>query len=455
MRTCFPTIWSAALAFVVCIAVPFTLVGIHIHENPLFSPLDEAAHYDYVNRIADGSIPVLGQPQLPSTLRAVACTGSVIPGGPSCSQRVIRADQVPGGGLSYEAQQPPGYYAITVPFRWLAVHVAGLSDLSGTRAVGGLWLAAGLLLLWAAGRVMGLDPKVVGAGVLLVAVSPVVVYESSIVSNTASMVFAGSLVALASALAWRRPGRWVAPTLFGVGILAVALKETGSFPVLVASILLAMYAYTSCPHEGGRLRTAWRAMLRWLPNGGAMLIAALLGVVAWTVTSQRLALIDLKTLPSMGVLRGYPVDVGMIAKEALLLLLPATADYAPFRAIASTTVAASSLLSTNLQQIIGTVVGYLFLGGAAAGAFVRRRQWYHWMGLFSIPVVFVGGLVMGIGIWLSYNADPGLGARYGLSLLPFMALALVAAVRGRFLLGSLWAFAAGTGAVTLYFTLVR
>jgi hypothetical protein len=457
LRLCFPTTASIVLACLVCVAAPVTMVAIHIHENPMFSPIDEAAHFDYVNRIAQGDVPRLGQPMLSTTLRTVACRGSALPGAvqPPCTVPVIHPDQFGGGGLSYEAQQPPAYYAITAPLRWLAVHVVGLSPLSGTRAIGALWLAVGLLLLWAAGRVLRLDPKVIGAVVLLVAISPAVIYESSIVTNTASMIFMGSLVALTGALAYRYPGRWVPPTLFAVGVLAAAAKETGALAAVVVAVMFAIYTYVQRPATESRATAAWAWFRRWLPNGGALAIGAVLTVIAWSIISRQLSLITPKTLPSLGVLRGYPVGVALIAREATTLLTPATGSFDPFRSNNSATVPATSALAQHLQTITGLLLGYLFIAGGAAGLFVRRRQWNHWLGLLSLPALFVGGIVLGVGIWLTYDADPGLSGRYGLPLLPFLALALVASARGKWVLGGLWTVAVGLCGLDFFYLLAR
>jgi hypothetical protein len=58
--------------------------------------------------------------------------------------------------------------------------------------------------------------------------------------------------------------------------------------------------------------------------------------------------------------------------------------------------------------------------------------------LLSICLLFVVGVILGIGIWRTYNADPGLSGRYGLSAAPLLALALVSAVRGRWVIAGLW-----------------
>lgn len=457
LRTSFPTARSLVLALLVCVAAPVALVAVHIHENPMFSPLDEAAHFDYVNRIAQGDIPRLGQPMLPSTLRTVACRGSALAGAiqPPCDQKVIRPDEFGGGGLSYEAQQPPAYYAITVPFRWLAVHVGGLSPLSGTRAVGALWLVAGLVLFWTAGRVLDLEPATVGIGVLLLGAAPVAVYSASDVTNDAASIFAGALVALVGALAWKRPGRWAAPALLAAGFFVPLLKATDVLPVVVGAAMFALLAWSRRPAGstvGTVLRSWWR---EWWRYGGMLLLGGAVSLVLWIVVSRELAIINPKVLPTFNVLRGYPVGILRIAHEALTMFGPLTNAYTAFRSNASATVPAISANWGYVQSIMYDLLEYLLIAGGLAGLFIRPRRWQHWLGLITLPALFLGGVVLGIGLWLTYNADPGLSGRYGLPLAPFLVLALVAAVRGAWIRWGLWVFAVAALVLDFCYMLVR
>src|SRR5579862_4328573 len=169
LRLCFPSKSALFIALFTCVIVPASLVGIHIHENPKLSPIDEGAHLDYVTRIEHGGIPRLGQRLQPSTLRVTVCAGFVLKVKlPPCDAHKLTPQEFPAGGYQYEAQQPPTYYAVTVPFRLFFVDVVGVSDPDATRLVGILWLVGGLLLLWAAARLLRLTPSVIGAAVLLI-----------------------------------------------------------------------------------------------------------------------------------------------------------------------------------------------------------------------------------------------------------------------------------------------
>ena len=137
LRLCFPSKSALLIAVFTCVVVPASLVGIHIHENPKLSPIDEGAHLDYVTRIEQGSMPRLGQRLQPSTLRVTACAGFVLNVKlPPCDAHKLTPQEFPGGGYQYEAQQPPTYYAVTVPFRLFFFSVLGVSDPDATRLVG-------------------------------------------------------------------------------------------------------------------------------------------------------------------------------------------------------------------------------------------------------------------------------------------------------------------------------
>ena len=262
----FPTPGALAVALFVCVVAPITLAALQIDANPKFSPLDEVAHFDYVDRVAQGEVPRQGQRLLKSTLHEVACRKVALEGvnTPPCATRDLEYEQF-SATYQYEAQQPPTYYVLTLPVRWVMKDVFGLAKLDATRAVSVLLLVFGLLLTWAAGRIMGIAPLALGGALLLLAVAPTVVYSAGTVSNDAT------------AIPRRGSSRWprrlhtgaedaLGLMLLGAGFLAAAGCHE---PLCGGGRLCAVRGRRDRERTGGE---RWEATLRrWLPTGGALL----------------------------------------------------------------------------------------------------------------------------------------------------------------------------------------
>jgi hypothetical protein len=442
VRQCFPNRGAVVVAIFVCVLAPTVLVALQIHDNPRFSPIDESAHWDYVKRVAGGSVPRIGQHLEPSTLREIVCRGTDLSGlrVPKCTARRLSPRSFPGGGQQYEAQQPPTYYATTVPLRWFGTDVLGMADVTATRAAGILWLTVGLLLLWSAARVAELDIPVIGAGILLLATAPVVIYHTAVISNDVPSILGGSLVALLGALAWKRPGRWTVPVLGITSFFLVAIKTTELFPVTIVAALLLLRAVAEGPPWD---RQRWSTNLkpvarRWLRDGGVLFIGGLAAAVIWIFLNRSLALIDPKQLGAFGILRTHGVSVTLILREAIALLGPTTDSFVSPRT-----------LGTNVQVVLSDLLRFLLIAGALAGLFVSPRRWFHWLGLLILPVLLAGGFLFGLGLRINYAIDPSLSARYALPVAPLMILTLVAAVRGKWVVRGLWAFGLASFALTL------
>jgi hypothetical protein len=83
---------------------------------------------------------------------------------------------------------------------------------------------------------------------------------------------------------------------------------------------------------------------------------------------------------------------------------------------------------------------------------VRPRRWSHWLGLVSLPVLYIGGFVVSVGLWWTFRIAPSNSARYGLCVAPLLALALVASVRGRWAVNGLWIFAVALFGLTVFYS---
>jgi hypothetical protein len=434
----FPSRVAVAIAVLVCIVVPATLVALQINQNPKLSPIDEAAHFDYVQRIEDGTIPRQGEVLQESTLDLISCRGTDLEGilVPRCDAKKKVAQRYPGAGSQYEAQQPPTYYALTVPARWVFENVLQVdNELDATRATGIVWLVLGLLMLWAAGRLMDIGIYPLGAALLLLAVSPLGIYHAATVSNDATAIFAGGLVALVGALTYRRGagGRWWAVLLVVTGALAVSFKTTNMLPVLIVAALFAVKAIAD--RVVGE--SLWTTFKRWWPAGGWLLVGGGIAGITWVLTHRALALIPLSEEPAFGVLRLNFIYRTTVLEQATELFLPLTGAFT-----------SAGTLRQNVQLPFSAVLGFLIIAAALGGLFTSPRRWNHWLGLLWLPIVYVIGAVFGLSIILSYESDPGLSGRYALSAAPLLLLVLAASLVGKWSVRAVGAFSVAMALTT-------
>ena len=208
--------WLRLLIAAQVVAVT-ALAAITVARYPLWTLVDEGAHFDYVQSIGDdGRLPVITDLVSP---QVEAIAEHVYPAQP----RKNRAD-IGLGGRSYEAQQPPLYYLLAVP-----AFAAGGSDYKTkarvVRAFDVLFLLAAIAVFLALCReVLGRGPEGLAGTALALTVFlwPAVVVRGVTISNEGLELLVGvALVyALWRAASERSPG-WVvaAGALVGLGLL--------------------------------------------------------------------------------------------------------------------------------------------------------------------------------------------------------------------------------------------
>ena len=229
----FPDGWAISIFIVVAVVVPLCLGLTQMSHNPKFSVRDETAHFAYAHGILSQGLPKLGQHFDQFEMNEIACQGVYLPSWtfPPCGATTYLNSQFPGGGYITEAIQPPGYYAVVAIIGTSINWAFNIGILHALRIGSLLWLTAGLILLWASGRLVGISPIKLGAGILILAAAPTTVYFSAIVSNDASSIFAGSFIAFVCLLAFLKPGKWVPYILALAGFLVVMLKPLDFIPV--------------------------------------------------------------------------------------------------------------------------------------------------------------------------------------------------------------------------------
>ncbi len=404
----------------VCVVIPFLMVLSVVDRHPKFSPIDEAAHWDYVERLPSHGIPAFGDRLLKSTLRELACRETRLEGliVPPCDAKRLPYDRFPGGAYQYEAQQPPIYYAVTAPIAKVVTTVTGVGDVGGTRIVGGLWLVAGLLLMWHTSRLLSIDRLPMLGVTLAVGVAPLVVYYSSIVSNDSAGVLSGAIACWVGAVTYVRQ-RSYARLAFAIGVLLALVKTSSAVPAGVVGFLLLLPALHGA--VTGRIlpwrHDCWSNMGK---TGLSLIGGAVVGSLVWIIYYRVFATIEPKTLPTFDVLRGGSVNATTFLTQAKSFFAPLTDSYQPF-----------SVWNSEIYSLLQLAVIIAVAAGLGAGAFIAKRTWWSVSGPPTLGLLYSAGVVIGYGIWRSYDINPGVSGRYALPMVPVAALILSAGIQRR------------------------
>ena len=297
--------------------------------------------------------------------------------------------------------------------------MAGLTGtdnyLTSARVTGFLWLSVGMILLWLAGRLLGARPWALLAALLVLVASPTVIFYSSVVSNDATGVFSGALLLFVLALVGFHPRRWGIVALVAAAFVGAALKPTNGFAAVALGIfLLAHYLFD----EGRPLDRD--LVLAWLRTGGAVVVGAVSAAVIWSAVSTSRALVDAASLPIYQARRLDDFRPDLLLAQAANMLKPATGTLPP------------GVFDEFIQVFSSQLILALFLGVGLAGLFSARREWFDWIGLSAIVGLLVCGFAYGFLVWVSLHMDPDTNSRYGLPLLPLLAVSMaLLSARGR------------------------
>ena len=400
---------------VVCVVIPALLVISTIDRHPKFSPIDEGAHFDYVERIYSHGVPTFGDRLLRSSLREMACRETRLEGlvVPPCDAKIMRYNLFPGGAYQYEAQQPPLDYAVTAPIARLIKAATGVGALGSARLVGAIWLSLGLLVLWRSSRLLNVPRIPMLATILAIAAAPNVIYYSAIVSNDSAGILCGALATYLAALAHTKRRQLLWPAI-ALGLAASLIKTSCALPVGVVGLILTAVSLNK--------RSTSLNDQRWVlrRTGIGMMSGSVIGTLLWVAYYRSVATIEPKTLPTFDVLRTGPVNFGNILGQARSFLNPLTDSYNPF-----------SAWNGEVYGLLGMFAMLALVAGLAAGAFTPERKWWSVAGPIVLACLYLGGVVIGIGIWRAYDINPGVSGRYALPMLPLIALIVPAALQRR------------------------
>jgi hypothetical protein len=252
----------------------------------------------------------------------------------------------------------------------------------------------------------------------VIATAPTVVYYSSLVTNDSMGILCGSLAALVGAAAFIRHKAYT-KTAVALGVGVALVKTSCALPAgVVGLVLLALPIHSWWQRRRSAEPTGDS---RHLAKTGLGLIAgATIGTLAWIVYYRATATIEPKTLPTFDVMRIDNMTPSIILQQARSFLGVLTDSYTPF-----------GVWNGEIFSLVGFFATLAIVAGLAGGTFSSPRQWWSVAGPIVLACLYLGGVVIGVGIWRAYDINPGVSARYALPMLPLIALIIPAGIQRR------------------------
>jgi hypothetical protein len=227
------------LLCIAIVALMSTMLIVVESSKPKFDVFDEAAHYDYVQRLTQLQIPSTGDKLTQHTLKMIDCTSSWNVDVIDCEDKFRDPKIYPAQGYSYESQQSPLAY---LPFAGLGLLLDSDQNFGSllplTRLGNLFWLLVSVILLVVISRQ---NRKLSSWQLFILAsatfLSPVVLHAFATINNDALGIAFGLAFIVIQKIRFRSPKserNWL--LTFGIGLgLAKA-----TFLVLPGSLLIVM-----------------------------------------------------------------------------------------------------------------------------------------------------------------------------------------------------------------------
>lgn len=394
---------------VILVFVAFVTVGLHVQSYTSLSPVDELTHID---SLFNAPHPVhSGEKVGERALREQACRGIIDNFSPACSTPApLDPNAFQERGYNTGAVYTPLYYTMTKIIAVPLQLVTGMDSLvTAARLVGAVWMAAGLLLTYSVGRRLGAPRSSLTAILVVVAVTPSILFPSATVSPDATGLVSGAAVIWAL-LVWegdlRR--RWWVPVV--VAGLVAALKTVNLVAVFMAACYVLVRLVTSwyaerqqAPLEGHLAR---RDRLPLVLGGAAVALMTLVVLAGWSVYTAATTVGSTSDAPMNSRTEVSSLSVWEIFVSMGQFLNPL--DPAG---------------NVNTTDIVGFVTqrltGMLLMAGIIAGAlFAIGSHRHRAFGQAALLAGALGGPLMTIFIFVLNGAYIAMPGRYAITLVP-------------------------------------
>lgn len=268
--------WIDLVAVLLLAILAVAAVLPQVARHAPFSALDEATHFDYAFNASQLQIPAAGDHLDPEVIEYWNCYGNELAFLPACGA-TGEPEEYPLSALQYNFGHPPVYYFVTGIAARALDALTGLDLLEAARAMGAVWLAAGMAVMHLALRRLGVGVVLAASVAALSGMWWAVLGASAIVTNDAPFLLTTALGVLGVAeLVRGRHRPWAIALLIAGAALAAGVKVMNGLPYLGlagAMVVLALLPQRWRPWAG-----------RWSLIGiAAGMVAAVGGVyLLWT-----------------------------------------------------------------------------------------------------------------------------------------------------------------------------
>jgi len=399
---------------VLLVLVALTMVTLHVRMYTKVGPIDELQHIDYLYK--SPSVVAPGDRVGQDAMREEACRGlDYRMRLPACSPTSTYSPKdFQEQGYNTASINTPVYYSITHLFAWAIQHVTGIKSLvTAGRLVGGLWLGAGLVITFFAGRRLGAARLPLASVLVITACIPAVVYPSSTVTPDAAN-FAVGAAALWSVLWWeeRPQRRWF--ILILITAFALTIKMTNIVVLLALGVYMALRMFGSLTSQ--EPVPPKHSVRTWLTGGAVLAGTTAVVALGWLVAlsamgdaqnpmSQRYKVTSLDVAPLLSNLGNWILPVSHAwTSEKNLPLETILLRFGPL--LLSAGLIAAALFGVTRSRARSIAWSWLLIAFAGASTFI----------------------VVGF-LYQSVFVPPP--ARYGYTLVPAMAVLTSREIRTR------------------------
>lgn len=385
------------------VVVPTVAVALAVQYDPELSPLDEVAHLDYLDRATRWEYPKMGDEVSVEVATLAGCRSFETRQEPTCEERgdyVGQPEDFVWDGYSYEAQHPPPYYWVSAAL----TRVTGLGPadnlITTGRLTGAFWLSAGCAALYLALR--RLDVGHIASGLVcgLLVAGPGVLMATAKITNDATTILAGSLAVLGFTFLRERPSIPRLAAVSGIVVTIVALKPVNIIAVGAIALVLVVELHRTV---GLRRAVGYAGALAGV---GAFTVLAWREIVAAQASVDPTVVID--AVVSFKQKSDGPPIGQFVFHSSRLLEAYNDGSFVTGRGAAA-------------MAVLGTVT---LVSGSTALVLTGRWSTPARIGFAALAVFVAAGPLFNLQFWLDYGLRGGPAARYGLPLLPLLAVSV-------------------------------